>query len=74
MEIELSSIGWLRIFKWQPNFFQNMFENSIAKFLVIQSSGQFFLVAQVGNWIVRKNNNQRSLNHWINGGNQTTID
>jgi hypothetical protein len=51
-----------------------VFENSIAKFLVIQSSDQFFLVARVGNQIVQKSSNQYLLSHWINGGNQTTID
>jgi hypothetical protein len=51
-----------------------VFENSIAKFSVIQSSDQFFLVAQVGNRIVQKSSNQYLLSHWINGGNQTTID
>ncbi len=73
MGVKLSSIRWSIFFEWQPKNFQ-VFENSIAKFLVIQSSDQFFLVARVGNQIVQKSSNQYLLSHWINGGNQTTID
>ncbi len=74
MGVKLSSIRWSFFFEWRPKNFQEVFENSIAKFSVIQSSDQFFLVAQVGNQIVQKSSNQYLLNHWINGGNQTTID
>jgi hypothetical protein len=51
-----------------------MFKNLVAKFLVIRFSDQFFLVTQVGNRIVQKNSNQILKGHWINCGNQTTID